>query len=101
MIKKNYQCEQGMQSGNDVIWRCCVLSNLESYTQNRTKILHYAAGLSSYLVNTNTYTSQGVLCIQHEQHADLLTIISITIAYKKNNSYLLMHYALFVKMLQS
>ena len=28
---KNYQYEQGMQSGNDVIWRCCVLSNLECY----------------------------------------------------------------------
>jgi len=64
-------------------------------------MLHYTAGLSSCLVNTTTYTSQRVLCIEYEQHADLLTIISVTIAHKKNNSYLSMHYALFVKMFHS
>ena len=90
-----------MQSGNDVIWRCCVLSNLECYMQNRTKILNYTVVLSSCLVNTTTYTSQRVLCIECELHADLLTIISMTIAHKKSNSYLPMHYALFVKMLHS
>jgi len=98
---KNYQYEQGMQSGNYVIWRCCVLSNLEYYMQNRTKMLHYTAGLSSCLLNTTTYTSQQVLCIDYEHHADLLTIISITIVHKKNNSYLPMNYALFVKMFHS
>ena len=30
-----------MQSENDVIWRCCVLSNLECYMQNSTKMLNY------------------------------------------------------------
>jgi len=46
-------------------------------------MLHDTAGLSSCLVNTTTYTSQQVLCIENEQHAYLLTIISMTIAHKE------------------
>jgi len=68
--------------------------------QNRTKMLHYTAGLSLCLVNTTTYTSHQVLYIEYEQHADLLTIISMTVAHKKNR-YLPMHYAMFVKMFHS
>jgi hypothetical protein len=71
------------------------------YDKIAQKILHYTAGLISCLVNTTTYNSQRVLCIEYEQHADLLTIISMTIAHKKNNRYLPMHYVLFVKTLHS
>ena len=64
-------------------------------------MLHYTAGLSSCLVNVATYISQGVFCIEYEQHADLLTVISMTIAHKKNKSYLPMHNAIFVEKLHS
>jgi hypothetical protein len=99
--ENNYQYEQGMQSGNDATWRCCVLSNLECYTQNHTKMFHYTAGLSSCLVNVTAYILQGVFCIEYEQHADLLTIISMTKAHKKSKSYLPMHNAIFVEKLHS
>jgi len=59
------------------------LSDLECYTQNRTKMLHDTSGLSSCLVNTTTYTSQQVLCIEYEQHAYLLTIILMILAHKE------------------
>jgi len=45
--------------------------------------------------------SHGVFFIEYEEHADLLTIISMTIAYNRIISYLPMHDAFFVKMLHS
>jgi hypothetical protein len=96
MHENNYQYEQGIQSGNDAVWRCCVLSNMECYTQNHTKMLHYTAGFSSCLVNITTYISQQVFCIEYEQHTNLLTILSMTTAHKKNKSYLPIHSAIFV-----
>ena len=44
--------EQGMKSGNFAVWRYCLLSNMECYTKNHTKMLHCTAGLTLNLLTT-------------------------------------------------
>jgi len=87
-ISMNKGCKVGMTLFGDVVY--CQNLNV---TQNRTKMLHYTAGLSSCLVKRFTYISHRVFCIEYKQHT---TIISMSMVYKKNKRCLPMHDAKFV-----
>jgi len=72
-----------------------ILLNLEHYM----KMSQTFAGLSPQLLNVSIYISRLLFCIQYENYADLLIIISMTSVHKNKKSYLPVNNATLVKKL--